>query len=397
MMQRSSETIGAIAAALAKAQAELTNPEKSLVATIRAAGPREMDQTFRYAALSSGLDIVRKVLGGQEIATVQTTAIDKEAGLIRLTTTLAHASGEWLSSEWPVCAIAETAAPRRMGAALTYARRYALFTLVGIAGEDDLDAPDLGVGSNSISQPALDIKSSPKPATDQPPFASPGARRKGRVIGPPRIVLATDQSKALRDRLVAELSGLKSADEAADWVHKNLPAKNTLTSDDADKVEANFRERLTTIEGGQVHATVSNMIAIPGREPNPAQGQAFDALEVAAPQATIVQRRRAIAKTIRLRDREHCKFVAAQPCVVCGRTPSEAHHVRFAQPRALNRKVSDEYTVPVCRLHHRELHRYGDEASWWAGVNIDPLSIALELWRRSRSAEFPKTQSLAAR
>jgi ERF superfamily len=113
-MQRSSETIGAIAAALAKAQAELTNPEKSLVAIIRASHPRDHDQTFRYAALSSGLDIVRKALGGHEIATVQTTAIDKEAGLIRLTTTLAHSSGEWLSSEWPVCPIAETAAPRRM-------------------------------------------------------------------------------------------------------------------------------------------------------------------------------------------------------------------------------------------------------------------------------------------
>src|SRR6202161_1767545 len=140
---RSSESIGAIAAALAKAQAELTNPEKSLVATIRASHPRDHDQTFRYAALSSGLDIVRKALGGREIATVQTTAIDKEAGLIRLTTMLAHSSGEWLSSEWPVCAISETGAPRRMGAALTYARRYALFTLVGIAGEDDLDAPEL--------------------------------------------------------------------------------------------------------------------------------------------------------------------------------------------------------------------------------------------------------------
>jgi ERF superfamily len=148
-MQRSSETIGAIAAALAKAQAELTNPEKSLVATIRAPTSRDHDQPFRYAALSSGLDIVRKALGGHEIATVQTTAIDKEAGLICLTTTLAHASGEWLSSEWPVCPIAETSAPRRMGAALTYARRYALFTLVGIAGEDDLDAPNLAVGAKA--------------------------------------------------------------------------------------------------------------------------------------------------------------------------------------------------------------------------------------------------------
>ena len=162
-MQRSSELIGAIAAALAKAQAELTNPEKSLVATIRASHPRDHDQTFRYAALSSGLDIVRKALGGHEIATVQTTAIDKEAGLIRLTTTLAHSSGEWLSSEWPVCPIAETAAPRRMGAALTYARRYALFTLVGIAGEDDLDAPDLGAGVNSDKKPGLNIRTSSKP------------------------------------------------------------------------------------------------------------------------------------------------------------------------------------------------------------------------------------------
>ena len=94
--------------------------------------------------------------------------------------------------------------------------------------------------------------------------------------------------------------------------------------------------------------------------------------------------RRVKPKTIRLRDKGHCKFVTAQPCLVCGRTPAEAHHIRFAQPRALGRKVSDEYTVPVCRLHHRELHRYGDEASWWAAVNIDPLPIALVLWKRSQ-------------
>src|SRR5580704_5273858 len=141
-MQRSSESIGAIAGALAKAQSELTNPEKSLTATIRSPFPRESDRTFRYASLASGLEIVRKALGKQEIATMQTTAID-EGGLIRLTTVLAHSSGEWVSSDWPVCPVSETAAPHRIGAALTYARRYALFTLVGIAGEDDLDAPDL--------------------------------------------------------------------------------------------------------------------------------------------------------------------------------------------------------------------------------------------------------------
>src|SRR5580700_559771 len=124
-MQRSSESIGAIASALAKAQTELANPEKSLVATIRSPFPREGDRSFRYASLASGLDIVRKTLGAHEIATVQTTAIDQASGQIRLTTLLAHASGEWISSDWPVCAAQETA--HRMGAAPSYARRYALF------------------------------------------------------------------------------------------------------------------------------------------------------------------------------------------------------------------------------------------------------------------------------
>jgi ERF superfamily len=133
-VHRSSESIGTIAAALAKAQAELVNPEKSLVATIRSfdeVGGSE--RSFRYAPLSAGLDIVRKTLSQHEIATVQTTGIDQTAGIVRLNTVLAHASGEWIASDWPICAITETATPHRMGAALTYARRYALFTLVGIA------------------------------------------------------------------------------------------------------------------------------------------------------------------------------------------------------------------------------------------------------------------------
>src|SRR5260370_24921702 len=117
-MHRSSESIGTIAGALAKAQAELTNPEKSLTATIRSPFPRESDRTFRYASLSSGLDIVRKALGKHEIATVQTTAID-EAGLIRLTTLRAHSSGEWISSDWPVVPVRETAAPHRAGSSPT--------------------------------------------------------------------------------------------------------------------------------------------------------------------------------------------------------------------------------------------------------------------------------------
>src|SRR4051795_2192934 len=115
MMQRSSNKIGALAAALAMAQSEITNPEKSLTATIQSPFPRETSRTFRYASLSSGLDIVRKCLGQHEIAAVQTTVIDEAAGIIRLTTTLAHSSGEWISSDWPVCPVSATNAPHRMG------------------------------------------------------------------------------------------------------------------------------------------------------------------------------------------------------------------------------------------------------------------------------------------
>src|SRR5215471_1936397 len=176
-MHRSSDTIGNISGALAKAQAELTNPEKSLTATIRSPFPRERDRTFRYAPLSSGLDIIRKSLGRHEIATIQSTEIDKEAGLLRLTTILAHSSGEWISSEWPVCTIADIASAQRMGAALTYARRYALFTLVGIAGEDDLDAPDI----NAVPDPATE----PPQTNGQAAASQRTMSGNGKFSGPP--------------------------------------------------------------------------------------------------------------------------------------------------------------------------------------------------------------------
>src|ERR1700748_1923358 len=158
-MPRSSESVAALASALAQAQAELINPKKSLTATTRTGRPGDGERSFRYAPLSSGLDIVRKTLGQHEIATLQTTAIDQATGMVNLTTTLAHASGEWIASDWPVCPLAETANPPRMGAALPCARRYALFTLVGIAGEDDLDAPDLCDGPRS-----------PTPSADEHPL-----------------------------------------------------------------------------------------------------------------------------------------------------------------------------------------------------------------------------------
>src|SRR5262249_40091208 len=93
----------------------------------------------------------------------------------------------------------------------------------------------------------------------------------------------------------------------------------------------------------------------------------------------------ALGKPGRLRDKGHGNFVFPQPCPVCGRVPSDPHHLTFIQPRALGRRVSDEFTVPVCRVHHRELHRPGDEAAWWRKLNIDPLPVALRLWQQTRA------------
>jgi len=396
-MHRSSDTIATIAAALAKAQVELTNPEKSLVGTIRSPFPREADRTFRYAPLSSGLDIVRKGLGRHEIATIQSTEIDKEAGLLRLTTILAHSSGEWVSSEWPVCQISDIASAQRMGAALTYARRYALFTLVGIAGEDDLDAPDLGAGPAA----AAELPGPPdhrKQANEQAAGAPPRAPSKS-PNSAARTVLGIQLSASLRESLIEQLATINSADEATAWAYRNLAAKNTLTAADAKIIEERFQARLSTISDGQVPdettpASTPDGLA-PDRPPHavPDKNLVFTGRADAdtSQRASMRAQKRsrsgvahALGKMVRLRDKDHRKFVLRQPCLVCGRLPSDPHHLTFAQPRALGYRVSDEFTVPVCRIHHRELHRSGDEAAWWQKLNIDPLPIALRLWQHTR-------------
>jgi ERF superfamily len=236
-MQRSSPSIAALATALAKAQIELTNPEKSLTGTIEAqrgeGGPRQ----FRYAPLSSGLEIVRKTLGQHEIATVQTTAVDQAAGIINLTTVLAHSSGEWIASDWPVCPIAETARPHRMGAALTYARRYALFTLVGIAGEDDLDAPDL-VSNPQSENPRINTRSGGNGGHQS---ASDRRTDRGRAkkFGSawPQSELSVRLSASLGAELMHEIEGFGAADDAALWAQRRLVAKNQLSVTDAQQVE----------------------------------------------------------------------------------------------------------------------------------------------------------------
>jgi ERF superfamily len=248
-MPRSSDSVAALAAALAKAQAALVNPEKSLTATIRPGRPGEGERSFRYAPLASGLDIVRKTLGQHEIATVQTTAIDNVSGMVSLTTMLAHASGEWITSDWPVCPVAETANPQRMGAALTYARRYALFTLVGIAGEDDLDAPDLCAGP--LSAPPMAEANRSSMAQDsqfcRPPGRPPNRSARGGTKGEPLATLDSAQSAALREELLAELRAITSGDRAASWARTALAAKNTLTASDAKLVEDAFEQLLAQL------------------------------------------------------------------------------------------------------------------------------------------------------
>ena len=406
-MQRSSESIGSLAAALAKAQAELVNPEKSLVATIRTDGPGSAERPFRYAPLSSGLDIVRRTLGQHEIATVQTTAVDQSAGIVNLTTVLAHASGEWIASDWPVCPISETATPHRMGAALTYARRYALFTLVGIAGEDDLDAPDLTTPTSRASgleKLKADNSGRLNGGHSNPAQRTP-LRRDGKLrSNSAKPILDPEASAALRDRLMAELKAIGSIDDATSWGQGILSAKNSLIATDARQVEDAFQNRLASF----------------GIDPDTGDTPLSPVLSVLQPSASVERRspestaRASDANSIeksqlvhpeprRFRDKKHVRFVAKQSCLICGRMPSDAHHLRFAQHRALGRKVSDEFTVPLCRGHHREIHRSGDEVGWWRKTGIDPTVIARTLWLQthpllttSEKTSLENTFSLAA-
>jgi hypothetical protein len=377
---------------VAKAQMELTNPEKSLIGAI--GSPFRDDQrTFRYAPLSSGLDIVRKSLGRHEIATVQTTALNKETGLIHLTTMLAHSSGEWLSSEWPVCPISETAAPQRMGAALTYARRYALFTLVGIAGEDDLDAPDL-----PAPRPQAAPSAASQPSGTSQKRGGNGAQRVSRQLQAentkssptPALELNPDESAALVKRLLNDVQGLKSPDAAFAWACQAIGAKNSLTSADAKVLDDAFRAKLADLEvlsPDDITAS-SGMIGTQYTAPGSFIAEASNSTRIDKGALSFPEPRR-------FRDRQHVKYVAGRPCLICGRQPSDPHHLRFAQPRALGRKVSDEFTVPLCRSHHREVHRSSDELAWWKQAGVDAVAIAQILWRETHPIRVPMASEIA--
>ena len=385
-MQQSSSSIGNLAAALAKAQVELVNPEKSMVATMPADGRGAAKQTFRYAPLSSGLDIVRKTLGHHEIATVQATAIDHAARIVNVTTTLAHSSGEWIASDWPVCLLEDIASPKQMGAALTYARRYALFALVGIAGEDDLDAPDLNApepAEAGAKEPLRAGRTRPNAGRNHFGGRIPVDRATKEHYNSGNAGLKSQLSAVLRDQLLDELKEVDSVDASAIWARRILPAKNSMNIADARQLENAFQARLVELELWADNAEPRPSSVGSTRKPTTSLEQKGSESTRTSTIVTIAKIGPAHPEPRRVRDREHVKLVAGRPCLICGRRPADPHHLRFAQSRALGRKVSDEFTVPLCRGHHREVHRCSDEATWWAKIGVEPLGVANALWRET--------------
>ena len=377
-MLRSSDCFAALAGALAKAQAELITSEKSETATIPPGSAGQSERTLSHEPLKSGLDAVRKALSNYELAAIQTTSIDRAGGMVNLTTTLIHSSGEWIASEWPVGPAAAAAHPQRMGTALTYARRCALFTLIGIACEDHLDAqaPDApGLVPPAAESPA------PKPTSDLGAASllecSTAAATNDCCI--PLPPLPPQDSARLREGMLAEIQALEASGAAA-WGQSMLAARNRLTLECAHLVEAAFVARFPEFANLEAKASVEPKS--PAEQPQQISVDGHPSGDLGGGAQEVI----AVIKTVRHRNKEHLRFVGAQPCLICARQPSDAHHLRFAQPRALGRKVSDEFAVPLCRVHHREVHRSGSELQWWSDRKLTPLAIAAELWRRTQFA-----------
>ena len=182
----------------------------------------------------------------------------------------------------------------------------------------------------------------------------------------------------MRDRLVAEIGELGSTDDLALWAHRQLAAKNTLSVGDARVVEAAYQSRLDAVNGeaGAEQVLDSTPTAMAAGSEKGA-GDTPDLRDQQLPSAPVVT---PLRKEVRRRNKAHLAFVAAQPCLVCQRSPCDAHHLKFAQPRSIGRKVSDEFTVPLCRDHHYDLHRHGNEQAWWANASIEPTEAARDLW-----------------
>jgi hypothetical protein len=197
-------------------------------------------------------------------------------------------------------------------------------------------------------------------------------------------VLGPDGSAALRDQLLTDVDRLSSADAAATWAHRIMAAKNSLAVADARRVEGAFAARMATLESSDGEVIIPPLSPSELAQPRLPQNRgATDPSDVSVSNR-VDKSLLALPEPRRFRDKIHVKFVSKQPCLICGRQPADAHHLRFAQHRALGRKVSDEFIVPLCRGHHREVHRSGDEASWWKKAGIDPTVTARALWLETR-------------
>jgi hypothetical protein len=197
----------------------------------------------------------------------------------------------------------------------------------------------------------------------------------------------------MRDRLVKEIAGLESQDSAAAWAREALPRKNTLTAADAQWVETGFTLKLSAIPASdgsepsdqpllEMTATADAATAAyadPAAEPLGSTGSTDKHARARIDKSVLT-----LSTPRRYRNKVHLRFVAQQPCLLCGRKPTDAHHIRFVQPRALGRKASDEFAVPLCRAHHRAVHRTGDEKAWWQQAGVDPLKVARKLWKLTR-------------
>jgi hypothetical protein len=266
-----------------------------------------------------------------------------------------------------------------------------MFTLVGIAGEDDLDAPDLDVVNPGPATAEAPVTTSIAAASK--PHSGNGRARNGfkRPQSTPihRPMLAAGESARFREGMLAEIEGIASADAATAWANTMLRAKNTLTADDAGLVERAFETRFAGLAPDPA-ADLAVSDSAPHGAPAHSNGLAADPVTskpASAGEGARSGRKFPIIKTVRHRNKEHLRFVRTQPCLICAKQPSDPHHLPFAQPRALGRKVSDEYAVPLCRAHHREAHRAAKEISWWQSRGIAPLAVAETLWQKSQSGQ----------
>jgi hypothetical protein len=199
-------------------------------------------------------------------------------------------------------------------------------------------------------------------------------------------ILPVDESAALRERLLSEIADLASPESATSWARAALAAKNTLTAADAKLLEDAFEQKLAGLSPAQV-ATPGVDAGVSPPAPAPQEPRPSDSVDHAYPHAHEAAR---IDKSVlsisiprRYRNKEHLRYVTSLPCLFCTRKPSDAHHLRFTQPRALGRKVSDEFAVPLCRTHHRAAHQARDEQAWWKSIGIDPVKVARKLWKET--------------